>query len=313
MLDPTQIDRIEAYHKGRLSPTSKAKIQDEMQNDPVLLEEVEIYGDIFDGFAALEAEHCVQQVATFEKKYQKHDITLSYSDPNKKRQTGTMITLFKKYGVAAILLLLAIPLSIVLFQMNGNGMNSDSLYAEGFSIATPPLYWTGNRESPDVSELMGDPDETDPDADPASDEIEVISGEKLSAEELKAKAVLSSGVNAYNKKDYTNAIKIFKEYLKEKPSNRKVFAQANEIKFYMAVAHMANNDFAQAEALLKELTKANNTMQQNAEWYLALNMLKKGEIKPAKKAFKKISKKGESHPFATKATVLLEKMEKNNL
>ena len=240
MLDPTQIDRIEAYHKGKLSPTKRAEIQEEMKNDPNFLEEVDIYGDIFDGFAALEAEHSEQKIAQFEKKHQKSNITSLYSQPNNRTRLGVMIILFKKYGIAAILLLLAIPLSIVLFQGRENVVTSDSLYAEEFVVASPPLYWTGTRESPDVSQLM-DATETDPELD-----LDAISRDKLSAEELKAKSVLASGVNAYNKKDYTEAIKIFEGYLTEKPANKKRFAQENEIKFYMAVAHMANNDLVQA-------------------------------------------------------------------
>lgn len=124
--------------------------------------------------------------------------------------------------------------------------------------------------------------------------------------QLAVKQMLETGINSYNLKDYDQAINQFTNFL-EIDANHKNNA---EVKFYLAVSHLAKNDPQAAKAIFQELIKKDNnhSFRDEAEWYLALTLLKTRELDEAKKLLKTIAKEKHNHPYQTKAKEVLSKI-----
>ena len=106
----------------------------------------------------------------------------------------------------------------------------------------------------------------------------------------------SKAFEAYETKDYKNAILHFNEILKEKPNAT--------ISFYKANALMQLNKTNEAILILETNVKNSDTLQDRNLWYLALAYLKNNNIEASKKTLKQLL--SQSNFKAKEAAVLIE-------
>jgi predicted Zn-dependent protease len=86
--------------------------------------------------------------------------------------------------------------------------------------------------------------------------------------------------DAFNSKNYKEAITHFEVVLKEYPRP--------EIKYFYAISLIEDNRFADSETILKELSTGKTTFKNNATWYLALSKLKQQKPEECKAILKTI-------------------------
>jgi hypothetical protein len=112
-------------------------------------------------------------------------------------------------------------------------------------------------------------------------------------QDKKAKAFI-----AYEDGDYKKAVQLFSELYKENEASYYLFYKAN------ALLKLGNSQ--QAIISLKQHLKAQDSLTEKSNWYLALAYLKENDIANAKKVLKSISnKKGYN---SKKAQELLQKL-----
>ena len=73
--------------------------------------------------------------------------------------------------------------------------------------------------------------------------------------------------NAFNAKNYTEAIIYFDTILQTEPNNV-------DVQFYKAIAHIETNDYGEADRILRTLARGNSIHKYEAMWYRALSQLK---------------------------------------
>jgi TolA-binding protein len=86
--------------------------------------------------------------------------------------------------------------------------------------------------------------------------------------------------DAFNSKDYKEAIKHFEVVLKEYPRP--------EVKYFYAISLLEDNRFADSETILNELSTGKTVYKNTATWYLALSKLKQQKPEECKKILKTI-------------------------
>lgn len=105
--------------------------------------------------------------------------------------------------------------------------------------------------------------------------------------------------NAFNSKNYKEAVLLFEELLKENPSNL-------EVELYKALALIETDGFAEADMILNKISKTNSAYKNKAKWYLALSKLKQNKEEDCITVLKTIPKEAEDYSTAQK---LLGKLE----
>lgn len=292
-LTKEHLELLDRWREGALSDADQELLRIESANNDDLRAEMDVYELLEDGFQALELEAFEQQLTNWEVKHQPQQTPVipiqSYSSTQK------FLVSMKKYWAAAALILALLPLGYWLYSGAAGSATPESLFADNFKAEdiSPQVVLNRGTGSPDLNE---DGSEVVPDA--------------ADLEESRLKALLSNGVNAYNKKSYTEAISYFEEYLKspEKITN------SREIRFYVGVSYLAQNQTAQAKEIFKDLSQQPmsaklETFIQSSQWYLALTLLKEGETQQAKKRLMKIANEGAKHPYKKQATEMLAKMD----
>jgi hypothetical protein len=85
---------------------------------------------------------------------------------------------------------------------------------------------------------------------------------------------------AFNAKNYTNAILFFEIILKENPKP--------EFEYFYAISLLEENSIEKAEMILNKLKNGNTIYKENAIWYLALSKLKQKNYQECKVLLKQI-------------------------
>lgn len=86
----------------------------------------------------------------------------------------------------------------------------------------------------------------------------------------------------YQVKEYTQALKFFKDYLESNPDSVKA-------RFYAGVSYLATDDVQNAiVSFQKVIAAGKNDLQKPAEWYLGLAYLKGNDLENARAVFNKI-------------------------
>ena len=257
-LQPKHIELLERYCMGLLTEKEQQELEAEIAINEEFRKEMEGYDLLENGFKALELDCFLDKIQEWEAKYEKNENIIPLN--SKRPKTIVMLNTIKKYWAAAILLLAFLPLGY--WYLNSQGTTPDSLFADNFVAEEiqPHLAWSRGGETPEE----GDP--FAPTAEEAS-------------EESRLKALLSSGIDAYNKKNYSSATVFFEDYIKggEKINN------AREIRFYMGVSYLAQNNTIKAKEIFKDLSQQPfsagfQPIKQSSEWYLALTLLKEGDV-----------------------------------
>lgn len=289
MLDPKQINELEKYSNQSLSKADRQKLEQNIKTDSSYQQEAEIYLDVFDGFNGLAVDHLQENMTKWEQKHSKQTT-----------KTIPMRQNFMRYVAAAVILLM-VPLAYMGLQ-NSEPLSSEELYVEHFSAMEPNIWdMTSRTASAIEDEEAVNADEGDKPADaPKNTTAEDIDTEGL-------KLTLSKGVDAYNSKNYKDASKYFAAYVDGSST-----AQTTEVRLYLGIALLAENQAERAEPYFKEVIK-NVDFKADGEWYLALAYLRNNKIVKAKKALNKIIKQDPEHNYFEKAQALKTKIEKHNL
>jgi len=103
---------------------------------------------------------------------------------------------------------------------------------------------------------------------------------------------------AFNNKNYKEAITNFEKVIKEYPRP--------EIKYFYAISLLEDNRFADSELVLNDIIKGNSIYKNTAKWYLALAKLKQKDYKSCKQILLTIPSDYEDYPQVEK---LLKKLE----
>jgi predicted Zn-dependent protease len=104
--------------------------------------------------------------------------------------------------------------------------------------------------------------------------------------------------DAFNAKNYKDAIKYFEIVLKEYPRP--------EVQYFYAISLVEENRHAEAEVVLNELIKGKSVYKNTATWYFALSKLKQKDYKSCKAILKMIPNDYEDYD---KVEELLKKLE----
>jgi hypothetical protein len=269
MLNPNQIHLLEQYHKGLLNEEELKEVESWLK-DADFKAEAEAYFQLLDGFAALELEAFGEKLHTWEAKYQEQEQTTAKS-------AGGLIVFLRKYrmAVAAAIILLMMPLGYLAMQSTNN---TDRLFADNFTH-----YKAFTLTTRAVTPAGGEKD----------------------AKELTLQVLLNQGINAYNARKYPEAIDFLNRYLEVTEDEK----NTEEVHLYLAISQLAEGNTEEAKQLLEPLSKSaeSRAVQNAADWYLALTLIKNKEAKPAKKQLKKIAR-SKKHRYQQKAETLLPKL-----
>jgi hypothetical protein len=266
MLTQDQIEKLELYHKGKLSDTEKKEIESNILGNPDLKNEAEGILDLYKGFNSIQLENLEAQINDWEEECAKELVV-----KDKKEAKVFSITSFvsrNRLAAAAVILVLMLPISYMLFQNLGSS-KSDQLFAANADHYTAIQLNTRSG--------TGDA------ADPLQD-------------------VKDKGIVSYNEKKYHEALKHLNEYYSKTDEKHKT----TEIKIYLALSHLFIGNTKDAITYFSEILAKENSgnYKDAAEWYLALSYLKDMNVKKSSEILKKISET-ENHPYQGKAATLL--------
>ena len=266
MLTQDQIEKLELYHKGKLSDSDKKEIESSILENPDLKNEAEGLLDLYKGFNSIQLENLETQINEWEQECVKEVVAT-----NKKETKVLSITSFvsrNRLAAAAVILVLMLPISYMLFQNLGSS-KSDQLFAANAD------HYTAIQ----MNTRSGTGDAADPFQD-----------------------VKDKGIVSYNEKKYDEALKHLKEYYSKADERHKT----TEIKLYLALSHLFSGSTKDAITYFSEILAEVNSgnYKDAAEWYLALSYLKDMNVKKSTEILKKISET-ENHPYQGKAATLL--------
>ncbi|MCP4441888.1 MAG: hypothetical protein GY810_23520 [Aureispira sp.] len=294
MLNPKQINDLEKYSNRCLSKEDKRKIEQQMQSDADYKQEAKTYLDIFGGFNGLAVDKVKSDIDGWEQKH--------------KNQVGRVIPMrrnFMRYAAAAAIILLMVPLGYIGLQ-NVEPESSNDLYVAYFSPSTADIMdMTSRTGTMNPMDAIDNTDETTEETPSTATATEKTTEDDIDAEGLKL--TLGKGIKAYNDKNYKDASKYFSAYV-----DGSTQAQTTEVKLYLGIALLAENQVDRAEPYFKDLVK-NAGLKEEAEWYLALTYLRGNKIPKAKKTLSRIINQKPEHPFQEKAQALKDKIAKHNL
>lgn len=264
--------------------------------------EVQAYESLMTGLNGLALDEMETNLCAWESKH-RPNLTVSQTTniiPLRPTTTFTQkfLSTMKKYWIAAALVLAAMPLG---YWLMSGSVTPDALFSDNFKAEEMQPHISWNRGGSVI---------------PPKEEGEVAPetpAETPTAEESRAKALLNSGIGAYNSAKYADAAGYFEAYLEGgKVSNDR------EVRFYLGVSYLAQNQPGKAKPLFRELSQQPfsigfESLRQSSEWYLALAMLKDGEPGKAKHLLGKIAADGKEHAYAEQAKAMLAKMEKHRI
>jgi tetratricopeptide (TPR) repeat protein len=111
--------------------------------------------------------------------------------------------------------------------------------------------------------------------------------------------MIREGMEHYNNKDYEKAIPIFEEYLEK----NKDASDYNQIKFYLAVSFLGQNETERSAKMFEDLTQlAGKEIQEDSKWYLSLAYARIGKTAEAKTQLEELAS---SEKYGDKVTKIL--------
>ena len=110
-------------------------------------------------------------------------------------------------------------------------------------------------------------------------------------------------MEAYDNKEYTQAITLLQECLEKQPNS----SYQNKMELYLGLSYLEANTAEKAIEQLQSLSSKQEANQAVTEWHLALAYLKMEKIESAKKILHKLKQK-DKNPYQKKAVALLQKI-----
>jgi tetratricopeptide (TPR) repeat protein len=229
---------IESYLQGSMTAEERENFERQMQNDASLQEEVFLH-------KALEDDLPGESELEFQKKLE--DVDKSWKRPESGKSGGKVVS-FQVWAVAAILIVL---IGAVFFTDIFKSSTSD-----------PQQLFASNFE-------------------PYQMILNTRSGQNLEGNKQEQ---LNEALEAYAQKKYTKAASIFEDLTSDN-------ADQELYELYAAVSRLAAGQAVTAAEKLEKLQSYSSpSLRQQIRWYLALAHLKSGQLEQAKKQLKKIGK-----------------------
>ncbi|WMX16384.1 MULTISPECIES: tol-pal system YbgF family protein [unclassified Aureispira] len=111
--------------------------------------------------------------------------------------------------------------------------------------------------------------------------------------------MIREGMEHYNNKEYDKAIPIFEEYLEKNQDA----SDYNQIKFYLAVSFLGQNETEKSAKMFEELAQlAEPEIQEDSKWYLSLAYARIGKTAEAKAQLEELAS---SEKYGSKAAKIL--------
>lgn len=111
--------------------------------------------------------------------------------------------------------------------------------------------------------------------------------------------MIREGMEHYNNKEYDKAIPIFEEYLEKNQDA----SDYNQIKFYLAVSFLGQNETERSAKIFEDLVQiAGTEIQEDSKWYLSLAYARIGKKAAAKAQLEGLAS---SEKYGTKASKIL--------
>lgn len=111
--------------------------------------------------------------------------------------------------------------------------------------------------------------------------------------------MIREGMEHYNNKEYDKAIPIFEEYLEK----NKDASDYNQIKFYLAVSFLGQNETEKSAKMFEDLAQlAGKEIQEDSKWYLSLAYARIGKTAEAKTQLEELAS---SEKYGTKVSKIL--------
>jgi TolA-binding protein len=111
--------------------------------------------------------------------------------------------------------------------------------------------------------------------------------------------MIREGMEHYNNKEYDKAIPIFEEYLEK----NKDASDYNQIRFYLAVSFLGQNETERSAKMFEELMQlAGEEIQEDSKWYLSLAYARIGRTAEAKAQLEELAS---SEKYGTKVAKIL--------
>ena len=111
--------------------------------------------------------------------------------------------------------------------------------------------------------------------------------------------MIREGMEHYNNKEYNKAIPIFEEYLRKNQGA----SDYNQIKFYLAVSFLGQNETEKSAKIFKDLAQLNGSViQEDSKWYLALALARIGKTTEAKTQLEELAS---SEKYGNKVSKIL--------
>jgi tetratricopeptide (TPR) repeat protein len=267
MLNQDQTEKLELYHKGKLSEDEIKELEKTVLENPELKAEAESLLDLYKGFNSIQLENFENDVKEWEQECSK-ELVKSDKKDTKVISLTSLLSRYR-YAAAAAILLLLLPVGFLLFQ-NVNSSNGEKLFEANAEHYTAIQMNTRSSMSGDAPDPL--------------------------------QAIKDKGISFYNEEKYDEAIKQLNNYYTQTDEKHKT----SDIKLYLALSYLFSGNTKDAVNFFTDiLSKENNgNYKDAAEWYLALTYLKEMNVQKSLDLLTKIAET-ENHPYQSKAKTLL--------
>lgn len=260
-LPEAQIEEIRQYLSGQASEEVSQNIEAKIASDPAFAEEVEALRFLMQGLKTLHAQDMRAQVAQWEAERKQAET---------KESSAKVIPFFQKYryaAIAAVVLLLLLPIGKWVLQFNEPAKGYDELLAEHLvEVPIPSLMRGGNASADSLATWY------------------------------------RTGLSYYVMEQYKEAA-----FFLSKCSDHGSLpagARAEDIQLFLAVSYLQLQEAERATHTLQGMSDS-GMYQGQKEWFLALSSLQAKDSSLLTTQLQDIAQDAQ-HPYSQKAKALLE-------
>lgn len=272
-LPEAQIEEIRQYLSGQASEALREKIEAQIASDPAFGEEVEAIRFLMQGLKTLHVQDMRTQVAQWEAERKQAENTEALEQSSQKH-TAKIITFFQRHRyatLAAVILLLLLPLGRWVLHLQTPAKNYDELLAENLVEVPMPSLMRGGKASADSLETW-----------------------------------YHAGLSYYVMEQYKEAAFFLSKCADH--DSLPAGAHAEDVQLFLAVSHLQLGETDRAKERLSSMSDSNMYSGQK-EWFLALTSLQAKDTLLLAKQLHTIAQDSQ-HPYEEKAKGLLEALPK---
>jgi len=280
--DEQRLEMILRYLRDELNEEDREQVEYQMKIDPSFRAEVEDYRFLIQGLQSLHGEKILGSIQNWETSHRtssrQRKSPPPVEEPPKPKQDDNAvfptIRTLRYYAVAAVILILILPLGYMLYQIITDNPTNNELFTANFE---PYEDWQDAPRGPLPPEWTSED----------------------SLKHMIKDSLRQTGLKYYNAGAYKEAIEHLQQYLEVSTAEGDPQEQ-----FYLGVALLANEQAVEAEIpLVSARYEESGLFAEQSEWYLALTYLKLGDSHKLRETLDAIIEK-EDHSFRKKAKKL---------